>query len=362
MSDSIDNKPSRRPAKEQDVETGAEASMPNLDAPGGREARSAVRRAEEAALAGMRSLSEPTSLGPLSVTTASPAEITDELEKGGPAFGAFVKAVGLAVAEAQQKLDETLVTTAKALSSTQIDVIAVFEQVIKDADGTMDTGNVITQKLPLINYLMPTAYQWSRVYLSADMQVKEFNGSNGFNIKGKSSSFSANARASYGLGTGFGASGGVSYSNSSYEASAETSFSRDEAAGSLHMEATLEPRADVQLPRPFIVQKGPRLKVTAGARTDITSGTPPVVTGRQISLSLELRDTKNNALVGKTLDFRISQPLLNYRTAPATTGNDGKLALVISREGAAYDATKPPEAVVVTVWYGLVSEQVVINI
>lgn len=302
-------------------------------------------------------------LGPLGAVEASPADITDELEKGGPAFGSFVKAVGLAVADAQAKLDETLVTTAKALSDTQIDVIAVFEQEIND-DGEMSTGTVHKQKLPLVNYLMPTAYKWSRVYLQSDMRVKEFNGANGFNIQGKSSSFTAGAQASYGLFGGFSVGGSTRFSTNSYQYGGETSFAQDEAAGDLHMEATLEPRDDIQLPRPFVLQKGPRLKVTAGARTDIMdSASPPQPIGRQITLTAELKNKSNNALPNKQLEFRISQPLLNYTlTNNGVTDANGKVDITIKREGGAFDKNKPPEPVLVNVWLGLVNEQVAINI
>ena len=124
--------------------------------------------------------------------TAAESDITGELSGGGVAFGEFTKSVGLAVAAAQAALDKTLVTTAKALSETEINTVAVFEQHINDDDGKMDKGEVHIQKLPLTNYLMPTAYQWSRVYLEADMNVQEFNSRSGFNIQQKS--FSANAR------------------------------------------------------------------------------------------------------------------------------------------------------------------------
>jgi hypothetical protein len=327
------------------------------------EAQEIVRLSQEAALQGSPALAGlPTEIVTLSAVEAAPADVTDELEKGGPAFGAFVKAVGLAVADAQSKLDETLVATAKALSDTQIEVIAIFEQEI-DNDGNMTAGKPLVQKLPLVNYLMPTAYQWTRVYLQADMKVKEFNGSNGFNIKGSSSSFSAGVQANYGL-SGFGASGSVNYASRNFSTSTEASVAQDEAAGSLHMEATLEPRADIQLPRPFILQKGPRLKVTAGSREDIKNAeTPPKIIGRQITLTAELRDKGNNALANKQLDYKIGNPLLNYEaTNGGKTDNDGKMTITIKREGGAFDAKKPPEAVVVNVWLGLINEQVVINI
>src|SRR5262249_9811381 len=111
----------------------------------------------------------------------------------------------LAVAEAQTALDKTLVDTAKALSETEINVIAVYEQEITD-DGVMGKGNPITQKLPLVNYLMPTAYQWSRVYLEADMNVSQFNSVTGFHIQSSSFDLNANASASFGA-KGFNASG-----------------------------------------------------------------------------------------------------------------------------------------------------------
>lgn len=339
-----------------------------------------VRQNQAAAMEGFRSMTAPlgasSPLGPLGAgaTSTSTIDMMDSLERGGPAFGAFVKAIGLAVAEAQQKLDETLVTTAKALSDTQIEVVAVFEQEITN-DGTMGEGKVHLQKLPLVNYLMPTAYQWSRVYLQADMQVKEFNVDNGFNIKSQATSFGVNARANYSMFGGFGAGGSTNFNTSSASTNGDTSYAREEAAGTLHMEATLEPRTDIRLPQPFIVQKGPRLKVTAGARQDIlgtppapvppatTSGPAPVV-GRRLTLTIELRDKVNNPLSGKLIEYRISQPLLNYSPTPTDgkTGADGTLTLTLERRDAAYDATRPPETVMVNVWFGLVAEQVVVTI
>jgi hypothetical protein len=169
----------------------------------GEEAGELAAKGVEAGIAALGNGS--TKLGPLGAGAAdvssqlTQSDITDELEKSGPAFGSFVKSIGLAVAEAQQKLDETLVNTAKALSDTQIDVIAVFEQQINDEDGSMSEGIPHVQKLPLVNYLMPTAYQWSRVYLESDMNVSEFSAANGFNIQGKSQNFQAGVSGSYGM-------------------------------------------------------------------------------------------------------------------------------------------------------------------
>lgn len=364
------NQPSRRTSEEERPTQENEATGTGGDAAAA-DAQDVVRRSTEAAVEGARAAGAAGTMVPRAAVQASPADITDEIDKGGPAFGAFVKAVGLGVAEAQSKLDATLVETAKALSETQIDVIAVFEQEIDD-NGQMTTGKIHKEKLPLVNYIMPTAYQWSRVYLSADMNMSEINATNGFNIQGSSTSFTAGVSGGYGLMQGgWSAKGDTRFTTGGYQMGSESSTSEDKATGQLHMEATLEPRDDIQLPRPFVLQKGPRLKITAGSRQDIPgTGTPvpPATTvdpiGRTVTLTLELRDKTNRPLENKQLEYRISQPLLNYTTTPTngTTDSNGQLKLELRREGAAFDKTKPPEPVTVTAWLGLVNQQVVVNI
>ena len=298
---------------------------------------------------------------------AEPSDVTDELERGGPAFGSFVRAVGKAVADAQTRLDETLIETAEALSRAQVNVVAVFEQHLND-DGTMRQGNPIMQKLPLINFLTPTAYHWTRVVFEADMTVREFNARNGFNIQSSSSSFGAGAAggAVAGLGgvfAGFGA--GFAAGVSDAQRAGTTTASTDTAAGKLHMEATLEPRADVELPRPFIIQKGPTLRVTAGNVEAINSTTtPPAQIGRKVTLIAELRKTDNSPSPGQTLSVRASNPLLSTSTAGGSMQTDanGRLALEIRREGNAFDPNRPPEPVVVTVSLNLINEQVAITL
>src|SRR5579859_2600286 len=239
------------------------------------------------------------------------ADVTDEMNKGGPSFGAFMKAVGMSVAETQAKLDDTFVATAKVLSSTEIEVIAVFEQQLKDDDGTMDKGDIQMQKLPLINYLMPTALQYKTVHLQADMDVKEFTSKSGFNIDNKTQNASVGGGLSFGAG-GFGGAFGGGYSSQSSNQSGAFVGSQGSAAGSLHMDATIEPRPDIRLPQPFILQKGPSLSLSEGSATDITgpvptrapAGSPAPVIGRQMVLTATLNNTDGSANTGKTLVVR----------------------------------------------------------
>jgi hypothetical protein len=303
--------------------------------------------AREAAIPVSRDVGQP----------AAESDITNELSGGGVAFGEFVKSVGLAVAAAQSELDKTLRETAKALSETQIDTVAIFEQQIKDDDGTMEKGNVHIQKLPLTNYIMPTAYNWSRVYLEADMNVQEFNSRSGFNIQQKH--FSADTRVTANASMfGFGASGtaGMSYGQSS--TGVDASYGQDVAAGKLHMEATLEPRHDIELPRPFILQKGPRLNLRVSGREQITEGdgADKKVVGQKVKVIATLLKTDNSPNSGKQLTINISEPTLNYKTSNggATDAAKGEVEYEIERRASAEDLAKPLPAMV-RVSFGLVT-------
>jgi hypothetical protein len=296
------------------------------------------------------------------------SDITQELLAGGPALGSFVKAVGLAVAESQTKLDETFIKTAQALSNQQIDVIAVFEQEIDD-NGQMTAGKAHVQKLPAVNFLAVPSHQFTRVHMQAEMKVSEFNSANGMNIRGGSTSFKMGAKGS--VNQPWNASAEIGFSTNSYNHAANMSASRDEAAGSLQLDATIEARPEIFLPKPLLVQKGPRLKVIAGARKELKNGDGKPV-GREVEVILELRGHGNNPLTGKRIEYKVGDSRVNYTVTPndgvtAGSGNgdgvaEGTLKLVLRREGAMFDPAKPPEPVPVNVWFGLVSESIALEL
>lgn len=288
------------------------------------------------------------SADPVPVTAAS-ADNVDELERGGPAFGKFLKSVGLAVAETQAALDQTLVQTAKALSETKIEVAAVFEQEIND-DGTMGTGTIHKQELPLISYLMPTAYAFSQVYLTADMEVSEFNTANGLNIKKSHVGAKLDAEARYGMLKGFSGEAKLS-AEASHDSSNELkSSSEDKAVGKLHMEATLEPRTDIQLPRPFVVQKGPRLRLLVTGREELDAGgkattDPKLVVSRKVTLKAVLVAKDGKPLVG-TLDVNCDGGF-PFETSSATTdATNGELTITVRRTGLTPENAAPVNTVV----------------
>ncbi|WP_175471792.1 hypothetical protein [Geodermatophilus telluris] len=308
------------------------------------------------------------------------SDVTDEINRGGPALGSLMKAIGKVVPASQRGMDEVSVATAQSLSNTSIDVVAIYEQVV-NKNGEMEDGRPIIQKLPLINYVMPTFYQWTRVHMQADMQVSEFNSENGFNVKGKRSSvdLNLNGNAGFGLiGGGLGLSngsigGGLDFSASEFERGTTATNSVDRAAGQLHLEATLEPRPDITLPRPLIVQKGPRLRVTASGVEQIQGSSPqppppgttpqPTVVGRRVKLSAEFRDLDGQPIADAPLEVRVSQPLLGIVASnDSRTDAEGRLEIQINREGNAFDATRPPESVLVSVSRNLISQQVSISV
>jgi hypothetical protein len=354
MADERDRPARRQTARKEehpDVPTGAAdvgASAGAELAGTARETMEQVREmARDAAVPVSRDVGQP----------AAESDITNELGGGGVAFGEFVKSVGLAVAAAQAELDATLVKTAEKLSNTQIDTVAVFEQQIKDDTGAMDEGRVHIQKLPLTNYIMPTAYNWSRVYLEADMNVQEFNSRSGFNIQQKH--FSADTRITGNAGMlGWGVSGtaGVSYGQSS--TGVDSSYGQDVAAGKLHMEATLEPRHDIELPRPFILQKGPRLTLRVTGREPIMEGdgADKKQVGQRVKVIATLLKTDNSPNGGKQLTINLSDPSLNYTTSNggATDATKGEVEYEIERRASAEDLAKPLPAMV-RVSFGLVT-------
>ncbi len=326
--------------------------------------RETLRKATDAILTGGPRFAD-TATAPTLTTSAT---VKDELERGGPAFGAFIKSVGLGAAAAQKELDQDLVETAKAISATNIDVIAVFEQVIDDNGNLLD-GKPHQTKLPLINYLMPTAYQWSRIFLTADMQVSQFSSENGFNIQSHSDNFSSGIRGNASM-FGFGVSGFAQGGFSNQSRSGGFSTSQSTAAGQMHLEATLEPRPDVGLPKPLIIQKGPQLRMTINNKSDMLETPPPAppavakVVGQSMIIQCHLNKTDGTPNTGKPIDFRLSEPLITYSTIadPAggtdsgmTTNTKGDVWILLKREGPAYDKNKVLSAIA-TVSFGLVTQ------
>src|SRR5207244_3557385 len=187
------------------------------------------------------------------VVPAAPAGPTAQLGRGAVAFGDFVQRVGLAVADAQARLDENMAATAERLSKTSVDVVAVFEQSVDD-DGVRSDATAHVQRLPVTSFIMPKPYGWSRVALRAQLNVSEFNGADGFRIDA--------------LPPG------------------RPALRSDSTTGTILLEAVLEPRAEVQAPTPLVVQRAPRFRVASQSAMDIVESGR--VVGRELAVAVEL--------------------------------------------------------------------------
>jgi hypothetical protein len=271
--------------------------------------------------------------------TAAPANVTDEIGEAGPAFGTFLSKVGMAVAETQKALDLSMADVAERLSEKTVKIAAVFEQVVND-DGSLGTGEVHMQEVPLVTLVTPTSLQFTQVHISADMEVQEFTNAKGLTIKKDHTDFNANARANYSVFGGFGASGSTAFNTSSDGSSEHSSDASDKAAGKLHMEATIEPRT-IALPTPFVVQKGPRLSLLLKDRQDLNATNAPEtdptkITTRKVSITAQLVGKDGSPLQGTlsvNCDGGYPFTLSDVKTDSAT----GQLTITVTRGGITKD-------------------------
>ncbi|MCC6278463.1 MAG: hypothetical protein IT289_11170 [Oligoflexia bacterium] len=311
-----------------------------------------------------------------------------------PAFGEFVGKIGHAVADAQEALDKNMVETAKELSKTNIEVPTIIEQKVKD-DGTYDTPTVIKSQIPVISFLPPVSYQWSRVHLQADMKVASFDADTGFKIQGRSESFKVGVNGSYGM-TGGSISGSLGYNNSNYSSSTDSSTTVTSSVGNMHMEATLEPRKEIEAPKPFLIQSGATMAVDLTGSGDVTkpgvSNDPtvpaePVIIGRYHQFEAVLKKaprteggTGGNEVgyvgnKGQKITVNVDDPFMRitYKKLQGTTesyvadsqpaNDDGSIIFRITRSGYSYEEKKDkPTLVNVTVTWGVLAKKIAVLI
>jgi hypothetical protein len=290
----------------------------------------------------------------LQPVTAAEARVTDEFADAGPAFGTFLKSIGTAVADTQKALDMSMVQTAEALSKQSVKIAAVFEQVVDDT-GQLGASQVHMQDVPLITLVTPNALQFTQVHITADMEVEEFTNAKGLKIKKNHTDFNLNAKAKYSMFGGFGASGGTNLNVTSDGHEENTSDASDKAAGKLHMEATIEPR-EIPIPQPFVVQKGPRLRLVPGSRKDlkadgVTETTVPAeIKSREVVITAQLVKADGAPLAGKlqvTCDGAFPFVVTTSHAQANTTAADtGELTIKVTRGGLTPETLAPQKTMI----------------
>jgi hypothetical protein len=275
------------------------------------------------------------------------ANVTDEISRAGASFGDLILTTGKAVAETQRKLNETGANTATELANTLVEVIALQERVFDD-QGNVIEGKSYVQHLPLVNFIDPVFYQWSQVRLQGLFYAGEFASA--------SSTSSVSASGSANVGINFLAvSGG--YTGKSSTSQVNTDRDSDMSYGNIRMNALLEPRADIGVPKPTQIIQGPRLAIIHGAIADVKPAA--VLTGRTMAVMIEYHKRDGSPLADKSISIEApgmqwSYMVLNAPTeTPQQTDADGKLEIQLRREFLDEDADTAPKDFVVSARIGI---------
>jgi hypothetical protein len=291
--------------------------------------------------------------------SGSNTDVGTDIAVAGQHFGAMILSVGNAVATTQRQLAETSADTTSTLASTLVDVIAVQETIFDD-NGTPTASTTFTRKLPLIDFVDPTLYQWTTVRLQGQFFVREI--ATAANAKTTSSSFDDHSsQAGLLLFFGGGQTGVTGSVNTTTSATtSDTAF----AVGRARMYAQLNPRTDTGVPKPLKAVQGPSIQIVQGEIRDQPGGGVTPLTGRTCSLLLQLRRFDASPIPGKTLSVETDGVPWTF-TAGSTTGADGNVAIQLQRAflppptGVTQDVTPVP--IVVTVRLGIVTNSVTVT-
>lgn len=287
--------------------------------------------------------------------------VPSELERAGMSFGMLIDRTGNAVAETQRKLTETGAATASALATTLVDVIAVRETVYDD-QGIIDDTRTHTRTLPLITFVDPVFYEWSRVRLQGHFQAREF----------KFGTESTSRQASQGFGGGIGGpllflgvSGFYSGGDKTVTESAATR-STDLSLGQVRMSALLVPRRDVGVPKPRQVIQGPRLAIIPGAMAEVRDAAG-VLTGRTLSLIIQYSKREGPPIAGKDIAIETEGVPWSFvaippAVDPTKTDAQGQIQIRLERQFLDPSGDTTPVDVVVTARKGLVTDSTTVTL
>jgi hypothetical protein len=276
------------------------------------------------------------------------ANVTGELETAGVAFGELIRQLGGAVADTSRKLNETSAKTATALANTLVDVIAVQETIYEE-DGSILESKVHTRKLPLINFLDPSFYEWREVRVQGIFAATE--------VTTAASSTNLNAKMSSDASVSFLRLVLAHKDSGSLEVGRSDS-SVDRSVGNVRINARLRPKPDIGVPKPRQAVRGPRLAILPGQVQDVTDNGKLVARACAVIVEYHRRD--GTPIDGKTI--AIETDGVSWKlTGGAQTDADGQLALELRREFLGEEPETAPVDVVVTARVGLVNTNVTIT-
>jgi hypothetical protein len=278
-------------------------------------------------------------------------DVSGQLANAGLAFGELVKLTGQAVADSQQKLNLTGADSTSALASTLVDVIAV-EEVDYDDDGVVTGTRSFSQQLPLIDFVDPVLYQWTQVRLQGRFTASQFaTTSSTDTTTGNSVDDSGQA--------GFGIIFGLGYTNFQYDSTqvhVDTNLRMESSVGLLRMNAILDPRHDIGVPKPRQAIVGPRISIDAGPITDV--GNP--ATSRTMEAVITFTRDNGDAIANKELSIDTQGVGWAYKAAN-TTDTNGHVTIVLTRLFVGDTPDRTPLDFIISVRKGIVSESTTVT-
>lgn len=281
-------------------------------------------------------------------------DVSGQLSTAGLAFGDLVKLTGQAVADTQTKLNKTGADSTSALAKTLVDVIAV-QEIDYDDSGNITGAKTFTQQLPLIDFVDPVIYQWSEVRLQGRFSAAQFAASSSTDTSSDTSSDSSGQ-------AGFGLIFGGGYNNFQYDDTqthVNSTVTTSDSVGLMRMNAVLEPRHDVGVPKPRNAVVGPQIAIEPGPITDV--GNP--ATSRTQQVVIVYTNASGAPIQGKGLAITTQGVAWAYvpggtQDADGNTETDanGEVTIVLTREFVGDNPDRTPTDVVVAVRKGIVNE------
>jgi hypothetical protein len=276
-------------------------------------------------------------------------DVSGQLATAGLAFGDLVKLTGQAVADTQQTLNKTAADSTSTLAKTLVDVVAV-QEVDYDDSGNITGAKTFTQKLPLINHVDPVLYQWSEVRLQGRFTASQFATTSSTDTFAESSTDdSGNAGLFIVLGGGF---TNIQYDNSAVNV--DTNLRMESSVGLMRMNAILDPRHDIGVPKPRQSVVGPRIAIDAGPIAEV--GPAAASTGRTMEVVITYTKSDGTPIASKTLSIETPGVGWSYKDGNDQTDGTGQVTAVLSRAFVGDAPDRSPIDVVVSARKGLVGD------
>lgn len=279
-------------------------------------------------------------------------DVSGQLATAGLAFGDLVRLTGAAVADTQQKLNKTAADSTSALAKTLVDVIAV-QEVDYDDNGEVTGSKTFTSKLPLIDVVDPVLYQWSQVRLQGRFTASQFAATSSTDTHTNSSTDSSGQA---GVLLIFG--GG--YNNFQWDDTQthiDSNFRMESSVGLMRMNAIIEPRHDIGVPKPRQAVVGPQISIDAGPIADV--GNP--ATSRTMEVVVTYLRADGSPISGKELSIDTAGVGWSYKAGGSTTDATGALTIVMTRQFVGDTPDRTPVDFVVSVRKGIVGESTTVT-